>query len=75
MMSSSLRVGDIYVPASVAPDGRTYAGKWRTFMFAGRGPGGKYISALDITGIGPFTRSSLETGLPTVYWNRGNPDT
>jgi hypothetical protein len=76
MMSSSLRVGDIYIPGSyVAPDGRTYAGKWRTFMFAGRGPGGKYISALDITGTGPFTRNSLETGLPTVYWNRGNPDT
>ncbi len=76
MMASSLRVGDIFLTGSyVGPDNKTYPGKWRTFMFAGRGPGGKYISALDITGVGPFTRNSLETGLPTVYWNRGNPDT
>ena len=44
-------------------------------MFVGRGPGGKYMTGLDITGPGPFTRKALETRLPTVLWNRGNPDT
>ena len=43
-------------------------------MFVGRGPGGKYMTALDITGPGPFTRKALETRLPDVLWNRGNPD-
>jgi hypothetical protein len=76
MMASSLRVGDVWVPEPyTGPDGRTYPGKWRALMYAGRGPGGKYISAVDVTGVGPFTRASLDTGLPTVLWNRGNPDT
>ena len=75
MFSSSLRFGDVFVPGSyTAPDGKAYTGKWRTLMFAGRGPGGKYMTALDITGPGPFTRKALETRLPDVLWNRGNPD-
>jgi hypothetical protein len=76
MFSSSLRFGDAFVAGSyTAPDNKTYAGKWRTLMFLGRGPGGKFMTGLDITGPGPFTRSALETRLPDVLWNRGNGDT
>jgi hypothetical protein len=41
----------------------------------GRGIAGKHLTALDITAPGPFTRNSLQTNLPLVLWNRGNPDT
>jgi len=76
MLSSSLRFGDVFVPGTyTGADGVSRPGKWRTMMFIGRGPGGKYMTALDITGPGPFTRKALETKLPTVMWNRGNPDT
>jgi hypothetical protein len=76
VMASSMRFGDVFVSGNyTAPDGRIYPGKWRTIMYAGRGPGGKYISAIDVTGTGPFTRNSLDTNLPTILWNRGNPDT
>jgi hypothetical protein len=76
MFSSSLRFGDVFVAGSyTAPDGKTYAGKWRSLMFLGRGPGGKFMTGLDITGAGPFTRKALETRLPNVLWNRGNGDT
>jgi hypothetical protein len=81
MISSSLRFGDVFVPCGSATclsglgDGLSYGGKWRTMMFFGRGPGGKYMTGMDITGPGPFTRKALETRLPDVVWNRGNPDT
>jgi hypothetical protein len=76
MISSSLRIGDAFVPGGyTAADNKPYAGKWRTVMFFGRGPGGKYMTGMDITGPGPFTRKALETRLPSVLWNRGNPDT
>jgi hypothetical protein len=44
-------------------------------IFFGRGPGGKYYTALDVTSPGPFTRSAGQTNPPWVMWNRGNPDT
>jgi hypothetical protein len=78
MVSSSLRFGDIFVPIAggyTADDNKKYDGKWRTALYFGRGPGGKYYTGLDITGPGPFTRKALETRLPDVLWNRGNPDT
>jgi hypothetical protein len=76
MFSSSLRFGDVFVPGTfTAPDNKTYAGRWRSMMFVGRGPGGKFMTGLDITGAGPFTRNALETRLPDVVWNRGNGDT
>jgi len=75
MLSSSLRFGDVFEAGTHTIASVTYAGKWRTMMFVGRGPGGKYMTGLDITGPGPFTRKALETKLPTVKWNRGNPDT
>ena len=76
MLSSSVRFGDVFVPGTYTGlDGRSYPGKWRTIMYIGRGPGGKYITALDVSGTGPFTRNSLDTNLPGILWNRGNPDT
>jgi hypothetical protein len=76
MISSSLRIGDVFVPGTyTAADNKLYNGKWRTLMFFGRGPGGKNLTGMDITGPGPFTRKALETKLPSVLWNRGNPDT
>ena len=75
MLSSSLRFGDVFVAGTyLDANSVSRAGKWRTMMFVGRGPGGKYMTALDITGPGPFTRKALATKLPTVLWNRGNPD-
>jgi hypothetical protein len=77
MLSSSLRFGDVFVagPYHNIDDNKDYDGRWRTMMFFGRGPGGKYYTGLDITGPGPYTRKALETRLPNVLWNRGNPDT
>jgi hypothetical protein len=75
MIASSLRFGDVFIPgAYTGLDGKSYTGQWRTMMYIQRGAGGKYITALDITGPGPFTRKALETRLPDVRWTRGNPD-
>ena len=75
MMGSSLRFAEVFVPGQFVEQGITYSGRWRRVLIAGRGIGGKYYSALDITAPGPFTRSALQTNLPTILWNRGNPDT
>ena len=44
-------------------------------MYIGRGTGGKYLTALDVTGIGPYTLKAGDTGAPIPLWSRGNPDT
>ena len=77
MNASSLRFGDVFVPAgsSFTVAGNSYTGRWRTAMFFGRGIGGKYYTALDITAPGEFTRNALNTNPPALMWNRGNPDT
>jgi hypothetical protein len=79
MISASLRTADVFLPGAgtLTVTGRTYntTGRWRRLLFVGRGIGGKYYSALDITGIGSLTRPVLTTQLPAVLWNRGNPDT
>ena len=49
-------------------------GVWRRVMFVGRGIGGKYLTALDVTGTGPYTIKAAETGGPIPLWSRGNPD-
>ena len=72
---SAIRVVDMFVPGPFVLDDVPYDGRWRTVLFFGRGPGGKYYSALDVTSPGPFTRAALDTYLPWVMWNRGNPDT
>jgi hypothetical protein len=91
-VSSSVRVADIFVPTAsyqieTGANAITYSGLWRTVAFFGRGPGGKYYTALDITSPAQFTisrggsqldtivgRQVLNTNPPWVMWNRGNPD-
>ena len=79
MLASSIRYGDVFIPSAsftVASAGpQSYLGRWKKLVYFGRGLGGKYYSGLDVTLTGPFTRHSLKTTLPTVLWNRGNPDT
>lgn len=83
MIATSPRIADVFVPA---PGGRyqqsvgetTFGGtgKWRTVLLFGRGAGGKYLTALDVTAPGPLTRAALDhINPPLVLWNRGNPDT
>jgi hypothetical protein len=75
MMASSVRFGDVFIPGNHTVAGKSYTGKWRRVLITGRGLGGKYYSALDVTELGEFTRSSLQALLPKVLWVRGNPDT
>ncbi len=79
MMASPVRFADVFVPGdftrnigSVTVSG---AGVWRTVLVFGRGIGGKYYTALDVTAPGPFTQGSLLTSPPIPLWSRGNPDT
>ncbi len=72
--SSSPRVSDVFVPGAFTRDGVTYEGRWRTLLLFGRGPGGKFYTALDVTAPGPYTRYALDTNLPWVLWNKGNED-
>lgn len=75
LLASPVRFADIFVPGGGIFGGHSFSGVWRTILFFGRGQGGKYYTALDITAPGPFTRHSLATELPVVVWSRGNPDT
>lgn len=80
LLAAPVRFSDIFVPgAGPLPSGSSPSGSvtgvWRTILFFGRGQGGNYYSALDVTTPGPFTRHSLDTEPPVVVWNRGNPDT
>jgi hypothetical protein len=75
MIASSLRFGRVFVPGTFTIGTTTYTGRWRTVLLFGRGPGGKHYTALDVTTAGAFTRASLNAILPSVLWNRGNPDT
>jgi hypothetical protein len=43
-------------------------------LFVGRGAGGKFYTAIDVTAPGPFTRRALATNPPFVMWNIGNED-
>ena len=72
--AASVRLADIFVPEPFTLGGEAFDGRWRTVIYFGRGPGGKHVTALDVTAPGPFTRSALETNPPYVMWNRGNPD-
>jgi hypothetical protein len=79
-IASSIRVADIFVPGSYTPTPPpglspvTFSGRWRTVLFFGRGIGGKFYTALDVTAPGPFTRNALKTNPPWVMWNQGNVD-
>ena len=75
MMAGSIRFSDVFVPGTVSFEGyQTDVGVWRRVMFIGRGIGGKYLTALDITGTGPYTLKAAATGGPIPLWSRGNPD-
>jgi Tfp pilus tip-associated adhesin PilY1 len=74
-MAGSIRFSDVFVPGTVTFDSYTTAvGVWRRVMFVGRGIGGKYITALDVTGTGPYTLKASAAGGPIPLWSRGNPD-
>jgi len=74
MMAAPVRLAHVFVP--VIPAGTwslgsmSGSGVWRTVLLAGRGPGGKYLTALDVTGPGPTTTAHLSTAGPIVMWNR-----
>jgi hypothetical protein len=79
VLAAPVRFGDVFVPGpfSRSVGGVTVSGDgvWRTVALFGRGIGGKYVTALDITAPGPFTNTALDTAPPITMWNRGNPDT
>ena len=50
-------------------------GVWRRVLYFGRGIGGKYVTALDVTGPATYTDRYFNTIGPIPLWNRGNPDT
>jgi hypothetical protein len=75
LLAAPVRFSDVFVPGTGSFSGVSFTGVWRTILYFGRGQGGKYFSALDVTTPGPFTLHSLSTTEPIVVWNRGNPDT
>ncbi len=92
VMARAVRFSDVFVPTpgtAVNPDdtpvSKTVAGinlgqikgVWRKVLFVGRGKGGKYLTAIDVTGPGMFTDLALSDDImmPIFLWSRGNPDT
>jgi hypothetical protein len=81
MLARGIRFADVFVPGAltnVSIGGETIPsmnGVWRKVLFFGRGVGGKYVSALDVTAPGPYTMPAAQTVGPVPLWNRGNPDT
>ena len=95
MMARGIRFSDVFVPnpgtaadPSATPVAKTVGtvslgnvqGVWRKVLFIGRGKGGKYMTAIDVTAPAPFTELTMpQAGSPPVgpiiLWSRGNPDT
>jgi hypothetical protein len=85
MIARGVRFADVFVPTpSASPMTNVSIGSvtvpemegvWRRILFFGRGIGGKYVTALDVTAPGPYTADALETAGPIPLWSRGNPDT
>ncbi len=79
MLARGIRFGDVFVPGtwSESISGVTVGGQgvWRRILYFGRGIGGKYVTALDVTAPGAYTTRALATVPPIPIWNRGNPDT
>jgi hypothetical protein len=95
MIARGIRFSDVFVPnpgtaadPSTTPVAKTAGGVqlgeiqgvWRKVLFVGRGKGGKYMTAIDVTSPAPFTELTMPTtGAPPVgpivLWSRGNPDT
>ncbi len=78
-LAASIRVASVFMPSQTAGgfivNGAPFFGRWRTVLYFGRGPGGRYLSAIDVTSPGTFTQEVATTNPPWVMWNRGNPDT
>ncbi len=79
-LARGVRFADVFVPGAYSRSVGTTTvsstqGVWRRIMFFGRGIGGKYVTALDVTSPGPYTEYSLDTRPPEPLWSRGNPDT
>ncbi len=82
MLARGVRFSDVFVaaarpPINVTVGGVTHPvnGVWRRILYIPRGIGGKYITALDVTGPGAHTAAALATAGPIPLWSRGNPDT
>jgi hypothetical protein len=81
MLARGVRFADIFVPGAMTNvniGGETISsmqGVWRRVIYFGRGIGGKYVTALDITAPGPYTTTALSAAPPIPLWSRGNPDT
>lgn len=75
LLAAPVRFTDVFVPGNASYGGVAFTGVWRTLLYFGRGQGGKYMTALDVTAPGPFTRLSVKSEPPIVVWSRGNPDT
>lgn len=75
LLAAPVRFTDVFVPGGASYGGISFNGVWRTLLYFGRGQGGKYVTAIDVTAPGPFTRLSVQTEAPIVVWSRGNPDT
>jgi hypothetical protein len=79
-IARGVRFSDVFIPGAFSRSIGTATvastqGIWRRVMFFGRGIGGKYMTALDVTGPGAYTENSLDTRPPEPLWSRGNPDT
>ena len=85
MMARGVRFSDVFV-AGPRPTARRIDvtvggvpvrlnGVWRRILYIPRGIGGKHVTALDVTGPGPYTARALDTLGPIPLWSRGNPDT
>jgi hypothetical protein len=85
MLARGVRFSDVFVavPAASSPPINVTAGGvslsvngvWRRILYIPRGIGGKYMTALDVTGPGAYTTDALQTLGPIPLWSRGNPDT
>ena len=73
-VASSVTIQDVFVQN--APSGSP---EWRTVISFGRGPGGKFLTALDVTEVGDWdgtSSNSLPTGFqrPDLLFTVGNRD-
>jgi hypothetical protein len=81
MLNRGIRFADVFVPGAMTNvdiGGETIPsmqGVWRRILYFGRGIGGKYVTALDVTAPGPYTEAAATTVPPIPLWSRGNPDT
>ena len=48
-------------------------GVWRRILYFGRGIGGKYVTALDVTAPGPYTATAPRTVAPDPAVEPGQP--